>query len=154
LNIAIVWAITGLWHGAAWNFVAWGVGYGLILLAEKFFIGKLLDRIGPARYVYTIFVTLVMFTVFSGVNVLETLDIMFGSAPLYDLTAVYYLKSYGLILTIALIGATPVVKNLAAKVDSTKTAVVLEPVLVAGLLLLSTAYLVDGSFNPFLYFRF
>ena len=153
-NVMAVWALTGLWHGAAWNFVAWGMGYGLILLAEKFFIGKLLDRIGPARYVYTIFVTLVMFTVFSSVNVLETLGIMFGNAPLYDLTAVYYLKSYGVILTIALIGATPVVKNLTAKVDSTKAAVVLEPVLVAGLLLLSTAYLVDGSFNPFLYFRF
>jgi alginate O-acetyltransferase complex protein AlgI len=153
-NVMAVWALTGLWHGAAWNFVAWGIGYGLILLAEKFFIGKLLDRIGPARYVYTIFVTLIMFTVFSGVSVTDKLGTMFGNAPLYDSTAMYYLKSYGLILAIALIGATPVVKKLAAKVDNAKAAVVLEPLLVAGLLLLSTAYLVDGSFNPFLYFRF
>ena len=153
-NVMAVWALTGLWHGAAWNFVAWGIGYGLILLAEKFLLGRLLDRIGPLRYVYTIFVTLIMFTVFSGVNVMETLGIMFGGAPWCDFTTLYYLKSYAVILTAAAIGSTPIVKHLAEKVQHHPAMTVLEPLLVAGLLLLSTAYLVDGSFNPFLYFRF
>ena len=153
-NVMVVWSLTGLWHGAAWNFVAWGVGYGLILLAERFFIGKILDRIGPLRYGYTLLVTLVMFTVFSGVDVLDTLGIMFGGAPWSNAAAVYYLKSYAVILAMGIIGATPVIANLGRKIEGTAAVTVLEPLMVAGLLLLSTAYLVDGSFNPFLYFRF
>ena len=153
-NVMVVWSLTGLWHGAAWNFVAWGVGYGLILLAEKFFLGKILDRIGPLRYVYTLLVTLVMFTVFSGTDVLGTLGIMFGGAAWSNAAAVYYLKSYAVILAVAAIGSTPVIGKLGRKIEGTKAVTLLEPILVAGLLLLSTAYLVDGSFNPFLYFRF
>ena len=153
-NVMVVWSLTGLWHGAAWNFVAWGVGYGLILLAERFFIGKLLDRIGPLRYVYTLLVTLVMFTVFSGTDVLSTLGIMFGGAAWSNAAAVYYLKSYAVILAVAAIGSTPVIGTLGRKIECTKAVTLLEPIMVAGLLLLSTAYLVDGSFNPFLYFRF
>ena len=153
-NVLVVWSLTGLWHGAAWNFVAWGVGYGLILLAERFFIGKLLDRIGSLRYVYTLLVTLVMFTVFSGTDVLGTLGIMFGGAAWSNAAAVYYLKSYAVILAVAAIGSTPVIGTLGRKIECTKAVTLLEPIMVAGLLLLSTAYLVDGSFNPFLYFRF
>ena len=153
-NVMVVWSLTGLWHGAAWNFVAWGVGYGLILLAEKFFLGKILDRIGPLRYVYTLLVTLVMFTVFSGTDVLGTLGIMFGGAAWSNAAAVYYLKSYAVVLAVAAIGSTPIIGKLGRKIEGTKAVTVLEPILVAGLLLLSTAYLVDGSFNPFLYFRF
>ena len=146
--------IGGLWHGAAWNFVAWGIGYGLILLAEKFFLGKWLDRIGPLTYVYQLAVNMVMFTVFSGVDVWGTLGTMFGGAVFSNGMTLYYLKSYAVILTVAAIGATPVVKNMAEKIEKTPAVTVLEPILVLGLLLLSTAYLVDGSFNPFLYFRF
>ena len=153
-NVLVVWSLTGLWHGAAWNFVAWGVGYGLILLAERFFIGKLLDRIGPLRYVYTLLVTLVMFTVFSGTDVLGTLGIMFGGAAWSNAAAVYYLKSYAVILAVAAMGSTPIIGTLGRKIEGTKAVTLLEPIMVAGLLLLSTAYLVDGSFNPFLYFRF
>ena len=153
-NVMVVWTLTGLWHGAAWNFVAWGVGYGLILLAEKFFLGKFIDRMGPLRYVYQLLVTLVMFTVFSGVDVLGTLGIMFGGAAWSDFTTMYYLKSYAVILTAAAIGATPVVKTVGEKISRYPIAAALEPLMVAGLLLMSTAYLVDGSFNPFLYFRF
>ncbi|MBQ3258809.1 MAG: MBOAT family protein [Oscillospiraceae bacterium] len=154
LNVMVVWALTGLWHGAAWNFVAWGVGYGLILLAEKFFLGKLLDRIGPLRYVYQIFVTLIMFTLFRGIDVLGTLGIMFGGAALTNAATAYYLKSYAVILLIAAIGSTPIIAKLGRRIEGTKAVVILEPLMTAGLLLLSTAYLVDGSFNPFLYFRF
>ncbi len=153
-NVMTVWLLTGLWHGAAWNFVAWGLGYGLLLLAEKFFLGRLLDNIGPLRYVYQILVSVLMFTVFQGVNVTETFAILFGGAALSNAAAVYYLKSYAVILLLAALGATPLVSMAARRIERTRAAVVLEPLLVAGLLVLSTAYLVDGSFNPFLYFRF
>ena len=153
-NVMVVWMLTGLWHGAAWNFVAWGICYGLLLLAEKFFLNKWLDRIGPLCYVYQILITLVMFTVFNGVNVMETLSIMFGNAPFSNGVSLYYFKSYATILVMAMIGATPIVKRIAEKLESAPVITVLEPLLVAGLLVLSTAYLVDGSFNPFLYFRF
>ena len=153
-NVMVVWMLTGLWHGAAWNFVAWGICYGLLLLAEKFFLNKWLDRIGPLCYVYQILITLVMFTVFNGVNVMETLGIMFGNAPFSNGVSLYYFKSYATILVMAMIGATPIVKRIAEKLEAAPVITVLEPLLVAGLLVLSTAYLVDGSFNPFLYFRF
>ena len=153
-NVMAVWSLTGLWHGAAWNFVAWGVGYGLILLAEKFFLGKLLERMGPLRYVYQMVITLIMFTVFSGVDVPGTLGIMFGGAALSNAHTLYYLKSYAVILAVGIIGSTPLIGNLGRKIEGTKAVVILEPIMVAGLLLLSTAYLVDGSFNPFLNFRF
>ena len=153
-NVMVVWMLTGLWHGAAWNFVAWGICYGLLLLAEKFFLNKWLDRIGPLCYAYQILITLVMFTVFNGVNVMETLGIMFGNAPFSNGVSLYYFKSYATILVMAMIGATPIVKRIAEKLEAAPVITVLEPLLVVGLLVLSTAYLVDGSFNPFLYFRF
>ena len=153
-NVMTVWLLTGLWHGAAWNFVAWGLCYGLILLAEKFFLRNILDRIGPLTYVYQWIITMVMFTIFNGVDVLETLGIMFGGAALVDPTAVNYLKSYAVVQVMGIIGAAPVVKHIAEKVEHSPVVTVLEPLLTAGLLILSTAYLIDGSFNPFLYFRF
>ena len=153
-NIMVVWLLTGLWHGAAWNFVAWGVCYGLILLAEKFFLSKFLDRIGVLCYLYQFVLTMILFTVFNGVNVLETLHTMFGGAMLSNDVTLYYIKSYGVILGIAMIGATPLIKRAAENIEKTTFATVLEPIMVAMLLIVSTAYLVDGSFNPFLYFRF
>ena len=153
-NVLCVWLLTGLWHGAAWNFVLWGLCYGLILLAEKFFLGDILRRMGPMTYVYQLFVTLVLFTVFSGTDVLGTLSVMFGGAGLWDSNALYYIKSYAVVLLVSCIGATPVVSMAARRVEQTPAVTVLEPLLTAALLVLSTAYLVDGSFNPFLYFRF
>lgn len=153
-NVMVVWLLTGLWHGAAWNFVVWGLCYGLLLLAEKFILGQLLARMGFLCYVYQFTVTMLLFTVFNGVNVLETLGILFGGAAFSNPAAFYYLKSYGVVLIIAAVGATPVIKHTAEKIERSSAAIVLEPLLVICLLLLSTAYLVDGSFNPFLYFRF
>lgn len=153
-NVMTVWMLTGLWHGAAWNFIFWGLCYGLLLLAEKFFLWKFLDRIGPLSYLYQLLVSLVLFTVFRGVEVMDTLKILFGGGVWVDPTTLYYLRSYAVVLLIALIGATPVVSTLCRKLESTTAAAILEPLLVVGLLLLSTGYLVDGSFNPFLYFRF
>ena len=156
-NVMTVWFLTGLWHGAAWNFVVWGVSYGLILLAEKFFLGKLLDRMGPLSYVYQLLISVVLFTVFGGTGtegILHDLSLLFGGGELVNANTLYYVRSYAAVFIAAAVGATPLIKTLAQKVEATKAVVVLEPLLIAALLLLSTAYLIDGSFNPFLYFRF
>ena len=152
-NVMAVWLLTGLWHGAAWNFVAWGVLYGLVLILEKKLLAPYLEKLGRLSHVYLLAVSLVLFTVF-GDNSLQNLTVMFGGGALLDGNTVYYLRSYAAVLLISVLGAAPLVRDLARRVEHTRAAAVLEPVLTAGLLLLSTAYLIDGSFNPFLYFRF
>ena len=156
-NVMVVWCLTGLWHGAAWNFVAWGVGYGIFLILEKKLLGHFLEKIGPLAHVYLLLITMVMFTIFSGSSLsaaLADLGVMFGGGAFSDANTLYYLQSYAVVFLIAIIGSTPAVKNIARRVEQTKAAVVLEPILIGVLLILSTAYLIDGSFNPFLYFRF
>lgn len=163
-NIVVVWALTGLWHGAEWNFVIWGVYFSLILIAEKMFLLKLLEKTPTIiRHIYTLVIALISFVIFNAdgiAAVLENLSGMFGllGAPLLSSEFIYYLRSYAFILIIAIIGSTPVIRNLAANIAAAGkgrvSAHVLEPALHIVLLFICTAYLVDGSFNPFLYFRF
>ena len=152
-NVMTVWLLTGLWHGAAWNFVAWGVLYGLLLILEKKLLAPYLEKLGPLSHVYLLAVSLVLFTVF-GDNSLTNLAVMFGGGALWDGNTLYYLRSYLAVLLVSILGATPLIRAAARRVEHTPAGTILEPLATAGLLLLSTAYLVDGSFNPFLYFRF
>lgn len=164
LNIAVVWALTGLWHGASWTFVAWGLYFAVLLCLEKLFLLKLLERLPSfVRHLYTVLIVVVSFVLFNASSfssALATLSGMFGSARLAfsDAYAVYALRSFGVTLLIACIGATPLPKLAAEQLLSEEKRAVLrgiaEPALLCVLLLITTAYLVDGSFNPFLYFRF
>ncbi|MDY4105113.1 MAG: MBOAT family O-acyltransferase [Oscillospiraceae bacterium] len=156
-NILIVWMLTGLWHGAAWNFVVWGLCYGVLLIIEKRFLLEFLDRHRVFSHVYLLAVSVILFTVFGADSLsgaAQQLAVMFGGGTLWNGDAVYYLRSYAVILLVSAVGATPLLRDLARRVEHTRAATVLEPLVTAGLLLLSTAYLIDGSFNPFLYFRF
>ena len=156
-NILIVWMLTGLWHGAAWNFVVWGLCYGVLLMIEKRFLLGFLDRHKLVSHVYLLAVSVILFTVFGADSLsgaAQQLAVMFGGGTLWNGDAVYYLRSYAVILLVSAVGATPLLRDLARRVEHTRAATVLEPLVTAGLLLLSTAYLIDGSFNPFLYFRF
>ena len=156
-NILIVWMLTGLWHGAAWNFVVWGLCYGVLLMIEKRFLLEFLDRHRVFSHVYLLAVSVILFTVFGADSLsgaAQQLAVMFGGGTLWNGDAVYYLRSYAVILLVSAVGATPLLRDLARRVEHTRAATVLEPLMTAGLLLLSTAYLIDGSFNPFLYFRF
>ena len=162
-NILVVWMLTGLWHGAAWNFVLWGVFYALLLTAEKLGLKKVLDNHGALGHVYVLLAVLLGFVLFNADSLGQaTQDIAgmfaFGKLPLFSAEAVYYLRSYGVVLILAVIGATPLPKRAIAALSEnrklTRSWNVLEPLLLTGLLLVVTAYLVDGSFNPFLYFRF
>ena len=162
-NIFVVWMLTGFWHGAAWNFIIWGLFFGILLTIEKMWLLKHLEKSHIWSRIYLLFAVMVSFIVFNAADMPDafaTIGGLFGAGgiPLVSAEALYYLRSYGIIFILALIGATPVVKNLAIKLsESPKTAkiiCVLEPIVLVSLLLVITGYLVDGSFNPFLYFRF
>lgn len=157
-NILTVWMLTGLWHGAAWNFVLWGLFFGIFLMIEKWVPG--LQKLPNAlRHGYVMLAVIFSFVLFNANSLSQAAGDMagmlgLGGLPLISAPAVYYLKSYGLLFLLGILGATPVVKTLARKAADTKAACVLEPLVLAALLLVCTAYLVDGSFSPFLYFRF
>ena len=163
LNILIVWLATGLWHGAAWTFVLWGLWFAVLLLLEKLALLPVLEKHRVLGHVYTLFfVTLgfVLFDADSAAQAVSRISAMLGAGglPLSSTQAVYYLKSYGPLLVLGILCATPLPKMIVAKLRKSKGAAtaldVLEPLCVFIPLLLGTAFLVDGSFNPFLYFRF
>ena len=157
-NTLVVWMLTGLWHGAAWNFVLWGLLYAAFLLLEKF-VPVLLKMPGALRRIYVLVVVVLGFVLFNAADLHQALgDIggMFGLAgvPLVTEQTLYYLRSYGVLFVAGVIGATPLVKRVAEKLEHKPVGALLEPAVTVLLLLVCTAYLVDGSFNPFLYFRF
>ena len=156
--------ITGFWHGAEWNFVIWGLYFGLLLMLEKLFLGKVLEKLGAfVQHVYVIFTVLISFVIFS-VESMDKLPVfvggLFGAGgiPLFDERTLYVFDSFLVLLVICIVASMPLPKKLFDRFSETKTgAAVLtfaEPVIIVLLLLTSTALLVDGSFNPFLYFRF
>ncbi len=157
LNILVVWMLTGFWHGASWNFIVWGLFFAVFLILEKLFLGKLLAKApSPLVHFYVMFLVTLSFVIFDAINLDEAGAYLLAMAggkglPFSTVETLYYLKSYGMILLIAMIGCLPIAKW--SKLRSLKNSYV-EAFLLLGLLLLVTAYLVDGSFNPFLYFRF
>ena len=158
LNTLVVWMLTGLWHGAAWNFVLWGLLYAVFLMIEKW-LPALQKLPGFLRRTYTLLIVVLGFVLFNAADLSQALtDIggMFGigGAPLVTAETLYYLRSYAIVLILGFIGATPLVKNIACRLENHRVTLILEPILMIAALLVCTAYLVDGSFNPFLYFRF
>ena len=161
-NTLTVWMLTGLWHGASWNFVLWGLLFAVMLLLEKWVLP--LDKLpGLVRRVYVLLIVALSFVLFNAVSLQQAVgDItaMFGFAGLPAISAetVYYLRSYGMLFIAGFIGATPLLRDTLRKLEgngkTAKVLSILEPITVLVLLILCTAYLVDGSFNPFLYFRF
>lgn len=162
-NIFVVWLLTGFWHGAAWNFIVWGLFFAVLLVLEKLFLKKFLEKTKIIKRIYIVLAVLVSFVIFNATDMAEALQYvgaMFGAGniPLVNAEMFYYLKSYAVVLVLAAVGSTPVVKTAAMRLYNGKNTGrvmnVLEPVVLVGLLIVMTAYLVDGSFNPFLYFRF
>ena len=154
-NILVVWMLTGLWHGASWNFVLWGLLFALMLLLEKWIpaLQKLPELL---RRGYVLLIVMLSFVLFNAADLHQAAgDVagLFGVYPLLNRESVYYLRSYAVVFIVSIVGATPLVKTVASRIPK-KAAAVLEPMALIALLLTCTAYLVDGSFNPFLYFRF
>ncbi|MDO5154688.1 MAG: MBOAT family O-acyltransferase [Eubacteriales bacterium] len=162
-NLFIVWMATGLWHGAAWNFVLWGLMFAVLLMVEKGGLLTILQKIKPFEHVYVLFFVIVSFVLFDSVDLKtagESFSYMFGMATrrVSNITTMYYLKSYAFLLVIAMVGATPLPKRILERVckykAGEKVVSYIEPVWIVLLLAVATAFLVDGSYNPFLYFRF
>ena len=163
-NIAIVWILTGIWHGASYNYVLWGVYFGLLLILEKMFLKKWLDRI-PAvfSHLYSIFFILMGWLIFSFEALGEGMaygKVMFGMAEVAFANdmVLYLIRNYGLLLIVCLIGCTPLIKKwakvcLESKKHQGLVTVAVNVVMIL-LFVIITAYLVDASYNPFLYFRF
>lgn len=155
-NILFVWMLTGFWHGAAWNFVLWGLFFAVLLMVEKLFLLKYLEKAKVLNHAYVLFSVIISFVIFNGTSmgqIASDIGGMFGmgSVPLVTFETIYYLKSYVLIFALAIVSATPLPKIVVSKIKAVQY---LEPLAVIVLFVMVTAYLVDGSFNPFLYFRF
>lgn len=158
-NLFVVWAATGIWHGASWNFLVWGLYFAVLVILEKAFLGKLLEKLPAAiQHIYTLFLVLVSWAVFAVEDFGHLgayLAAMFGGASggLYNENVGYYFTSFLPMLIIGCMAATPLAAKLWAKLPVKVVKVILPVVLLAGLIF-STAYLVDATYNPFLYFRF
>jgi len=163
LNIFIVWFLTGFWHGAGWNFILWGLYFGVLLVIEKFWLTKYLEKGRGWNHFYVLFFIIISFVIFDGTDgskLIYYLKAMFGGAglPFLSKEMLYYTRHYGVLILTACIAALPLGKNVYLKMkESMGNKKWFEIIESAGLILLfviATAYLVDGSFNPFLYFRF
>ena len=154
-NILVVWMLTGLWHGASWNFVLWGLLFAALLLVEKWLpaLQKLPDFLRHAYVLLTVLLSFVLFNAASLSQAAQDVAGLFGGLPLTTVESLYYLRSYALVFGVSIVGATPLPKMAVSRIPE-KVLALLEPIALAALLLTCTAYLVDGSFNPFLYFRF
>jgi len=160
-NVLVVWFLTGLWHGAAWNFALWGVYFGVLMIAEKAFLRDLLYRAPRfVRHAYLLFAVLLSWTLFelgSVGDISRYLSAMFGLAaiPFANAEAIYALRSNLVLFTVAIVASMPILAWLKQRLgERSSVRVVAAPVLQGVLLVVSWAYLVDSSFNPFLYFRF
>ena len=163
-NIFIVWALTGIWHGANWTFVIWGLMFGIMLIIEKLFLTKHLEKMPSIlQRIYVLFTVMISFIIFNANSIGEAWNNIIGlfganGESLINASTIYYLKSYLVVLVIAIIGSTPLLKNiiekLKTKTNANKIINLLEPIAMASILIIVTAYLVDNSYNPFLYFRF
>ena len=158
-NLLVVWAATGIWHGASWNFLLWGLYFAVLLILEKFFLLRFLERLpAAARHVYTLFLVAVSWAIFAIEDFGHMgayLAAMFGMAEggLADGAFRYYLRSYLPTLAVSCAAAVPLGARLWGRLSVRRKQLLLPVLLMAGLLL-STAYLVDATYNPFLYFRF
>lgn len=161
-NIFVVWFLTGFWHGASWNFIIWGLYFGVILVIEKVLLGKYLEKTKVLKYIYSLLIIVIGFLIFNSNSVNEILSslknmFLFTDIPFSSRETIYYLKSNLILIIISIVGATPFMKKVILKIKKTKYSKiidVLEPIIYIILLTLCTAFLIDASFNPFLYFRF
>lgn len=162
-NIFVVWMLTGFWHGAAWNFIVWGLFFAVLLMVEKLWLLKYLKKSRVISHIYVVVLIIISFVIFDASSMGQAFSYigsMFGAGgyPLVSTEFLYYLRSYGVVLILGIIGATPLPKKLWNRIAATgigsNIMTFAEPIALSALLLCCSAYLVDGSYNPFLYFRF
>ena len=160
-NIFVVWFLTGLWHGASWNFILWGLYFGTILVIEKRFFLKFFEKHKIIGNIVTNILVVIGFVFFyNEKNILDIFIKMFTGKGISftNVSTNYYLLNYLVLLIISFIACTPLLKNIINKCKKNKNLniviSIVEPIVLIGLLVLSTAFIVDASSNSFLYFRF
>ena len=158
VNIMIVWLLTGFWHGASWNFVMWGVFYGIVLIIEKLFLLKYLEKApGWLQHIYTMLVVIIAWVLFAFTDIsfaLKYLGMMFGGAASFiNAEAFWFLRSNLVMMIICAIACTPIAKT-KLNIFKRRGFEAAIPLAVLLALLACTAFIVDASYNPFLYFRF
>ena len=161
-NTFVVWLLTGMWHGANWTFILWGLLYAVALVIEKW-VPAIKKLPSALRHFYTLFLVMLGFVLFNATDMTQAgQDIAcmfgFGKLPFITDATLYYLRSFGLLLIVAIVGATPLVKNTAIRLEQNKklesVVAVVECIVLILLLIVCTGYLVDGSFSPFYYNNF
>ncbi len=153
-NLFVVWFITGFWHGADYNFILWGLYFGLVLIIEKFVFKDFFDRHRVIGFVYTALVVNISFVIFNHSNLLDVRNFivgLFNFKYLIDKETLFYLKNYVVFFIVCIVGITPLCKNIYSRL---KNKDLVNIVLIIILLVVSTAYIIDATFMPFLYFRF
>ena len=161
-NLLIVWFLTGLWHGAAWNFVAWGLYYGVLLIIEKYLLSPVLDRLPDVvRHIYSIILVVIGWVLFFSSSFGQAADyirVMFGAGAhgFADRESMYLLTSNLILWLILIFGSTPLVHFRYEHMLRSKkwNTTIINSVVYAALFIVCIAYLVTETYNPFLYFRF
>ena len=160
-NLAVVWVLTGIWHGASWNFILWGTLYGVFIIAEKLFLGKLLEKLPTVvRWLYTMLLVVLGWVLFVTPDLptaFSYMGTMFGSTGiLADSRALYLLLNYGVMLILGIFASTDAWKIIVEKANEKMPVAVnwITPVVKMAVFVLCIAYLADATYNPFLYFNF
>ncbi len=153
INLLIVWFLTGFWHGANWNFILWGLYYFILLMIEKAVLLKHLDKGKIWPHIYTLFFVIIGWAFFVGSDAGVTLPLLFSKlfVPSGGVSVLYFLRNYAALLVISVICCTPLPKKFYDKIKHNN---VIKGIVLGALLLISTAYMVDATNSPFLYFRF
>ncbi|WP_288221272.1 MBOAT family protein [uncultured Clostridium sp.] len=150
LNLLILWFLTGFWHGAEYTFIIWGLYFFGLIYIEKLFLKKYLDKHKITSHIYTIFLLLIGWSIFAieDINLLVTfIKRMFSFN--FSLDWIYYINNYFLVFIICFICSTPIILNIYTKLNKN-----IKSIVIITIFILSVAYLVDSTYNPFLYFRF
>lgn len=149
-NLLLLWFLTGFWHGAEYNFILWGIYFFIFIYLEKLFLSKILNKYIIFSHIYTVFILLIGWCIFA-ITDLNTLRVYIGKLFTFDLTLdyIFYLRNYIIIFIICIVSSTPLIQKFYNKMNKN-----IRTVIIFILFLLSIAYLVDSSYNPFLYFRF
>lgn len=160
-NIAIVWITTGIWHGASWNFIAWGVYFGIFIMMERAFLKEILNKLPKfLQHIYLILIVIFGWVLFSQPDLKSAIDYMkimigIGDYPLYNGYTTFYISQYYIELIVGIILSTPVLKYIRdININIKRIILVIKPLVLVSLFCLTVVYLVNSTFNPFIYFNF